>query len=260
MSASLSARWSAPQLLTSLSAAGWGELSGAEWQGVRSVLSGLVARLPHKSAQGLTTAEQVAAAAGLSERWTRRCLDVLESIGLIEWRRGGVVSGKPQPSFLRIIKRRLVELIEEARPERARAIAARRARTAARLAGLRKLTVKPRRLKVHAELNTSHLPHRGGDSVSPTPGPVNQSPKEVKMIDYDEHRLPMSCRHGEPRGPRGCPLCKLSAQTADQRADYEAAQMVHYSRPAQPAEVAARGIEMVKAALAAADERKHRHG
>lgn len=239
--AALSPRWSAPQLITALRAAGWGELTGREWQGVRSVLTALVDRLPHRAARGLTTAEQVAAGAGLSERWARRCLAVMEDIGLIEWKRGGVVRGEPQPSWIQVHKRRLVELIEEARPQRRAAIAARRARTAHRLAGLRAVTVKPRNANRHAELSANPTPLQGGGSPPPHPGD-----DPMPHIPINRYRLPVTCRHGDPRGPRACMACRISALTPEQYAEVEAAYMDN-GRPA-PA-VTAAGIAQMKAAL-----------
>ena len=50
-------------LLTSLQRAGWGPLAGADMQGLRSVLSALIALLPFKSAAGLATVPQIADAA-----------------------------------------------------------------------------------------------------------------------------------------------------------------------------------------------------
>lgn len=155
-----------PSLLTSLQRAGWGDLAGREWQGVRTTLHALAARLPHRSGQGYTTAEQVAQAAGLSPRWVRRCLLLLEDLGVIEWTRGGVIHGEPAPSFIRIVKTTLIELIQAARPVREAADAARRAATRARIAGLRYVRGHRRR-SVHAELSASPPTPEGGGSTPP---------------------------------------------------------------------------------------------
>ncbi len=152
-------------LMTSLARAGWGDLTGREMQGVRSTLRALVDLLPHRTGQGEATATQIADAAGLSERWVRRCLHLLEDAGLIRWDRGGVAYGKPQPSAFRIVKTALVAMIHGARPV-LEALRARRAeQTAHRLRGLTFLKSRGRRNRrsVHAELSASPHP-QGGES------------------------------------------------------------------------------------------------
>ena len=180
-----------PALVTSLARAGWGDLAGREWQGVRTVLRALVDSLPHRSGEGFVTEPQVAQRAGLSLRWTRRCLHVLEDLGVIvQWRRGGVIAGRPAPSWLRLSKRLLVALIEAARPLREAANAARRAQTLARLAGL--ANVRRKRRSGHAALSAD-LPTPQGESPGDSPPPVDKS---------------TPCEHGEPRGRRYCALCR----------------------------------------------------
>ncbi|MBW3068973.1 hypothetical protein GZ998_05525 [Actinomyces sp. 594] len=113
-----SPRWPLYMLLDTLRRQGWGPLDGRPWKGLRAVLVGLAARLPYGSAQGAATIEQVAAAAGYGLRWTRQCLTDLEDLGLIEWVRGGVRYGRPVPSWFRISKTMLAELVEAAREKR----------------------------------------------------------------------------------------------------------------------------------------------
>lgn len=165
-----SAYWPTPALIRSLSRAGWGPLGeGRKYQAVRSVLRALSDRLPDGSAQGAVTAYQISeSTGGLSERWTRRCLIVLEELGIIEWTRGGIIAGAPAPSFIRIIKSALVELINGARPEAdARAVERRRA-TYRRLATLnqRATIFKPVKSSgsLHAELSANLRPPYGGVS------------------------------------------------------------------------------------------------
>lgn len=154
-----------PVILRSLALAGWGPLAGREWQGVRSTLTALVHRLPAVAGQGWTTAHQLALSAGLSTRWVRTCLEVLEALGVIKWRRGGIIEGRPCPSFIRLSKRALVALVKLARPAKAAAEAAHAAETKARIQTLRKTTVLPkshnRRSSNHEELSASPLPLRG---------------------------------------------------------------------------------------------------
>lgn len=188
MTATLTAQRSLPSLLTSLQRAGWGPLAGRDLAGVRAVLVGLTARLPHKSAQGMVTEYQIADAAGKSLRWTRRCLHVLEDLGVIEdWRRGGVVAGEPQPSWLRVSKRRLVELVQSARPAIEAVLAVRRAATAARLAGIAYLPGRNRR-SAHAALSARLHPPTGEAFGSASPiehVPPPEPPREIDATARD---------------------------------------------------------------------------
>lgn len=158
------------RLMLDLERAGWGDLAGADFRGVRIVLSVLGRMLPSGSAQDLATAEQIAAAAGYSERWTRRCLQALEEIGVLTWRRGGIADGKPQPSWFRIEKKVLVALIGIARKARDKALEALRERTANRIRGLRVryLRSQPQKPRSdHAELSASLPPY--GEVGTPPP-------------------------------------------------------------------------------------------
>jgi hypothetical protein len=69
------------------------------------------------SGEGEATLFQIACASGYTERTTRAALKDLEALGLIEWDRGGIYRGKPIPSFFRIVKKKLVALIRNARRE-----------------------------------------------------------------------------------------------------------------------------------------------
>ena len=111
-------------LISSLARSYWGVLDGAEWRGARSVLQALTLVPTTKQAQArfdfkgeiFTTATQLQRIAGYCERWTRIALQTLEEMGVIRWTRGMIVAGKPTASCLTVIKRKLVELIEFARP------------------------------------------------------------------------------------------------------------------------------------------------
>lgn len=200
---SLSAYAPAPALLTSLSRAGWGDLAGREWQGVRSTLRALVDQLPHKSASGWTTADQVAVSTGLSSRWTRHCMQLLEDLGVIEWTRGGVVDGRPAPSYVRIVKTVLIDLIRAARPVKEAAERARRAATAARIAHLRNVRGVRSRRSRHAELSGSPSTPSGEVSTSNLPERSNTMRVYVPPIcqhDNDARRM----KNGQSR----CPICR----------------------------------------------------
>jgi hypothetical protein len=115
------------------------------------VLRALSTRLPHRSAEGKATCSQLADAASYTGRWVRETLAELEDLGVVEWHRGGVRQGKPQPSTFRVIKARLVELLAGGLADYAQLVAKRSAATAARVAGLT-ASFPRRRRSVHAEV------------------------------------------------------------------------------------------------------------
>lgn len=138
---SLTAGWPLPKLLAALARAGWDCLDGARLQGVRSVLRALTDLLPHGSALGEVTANQVADATGLTQRWTRRCLHVLEDAGIITWHRGQLLDGRPTPGVIKVSKRSLVAMIRRARGQMDERLRARAAELTERInATLRKRT------------------------------------------------------------------------------------------------------------------------
>lgn len=110
-SAQCTAAWSADRLRDALSRRGWGELDGRANGGLRQVLTALVALLPYESAEGHVTAAQVADGAGMSVKWARHCMARLEDLGIITWSRGFLYQGRPRPGFVRIVKRRLAEIV-----------------------------------------------------------------------------------------------------------------------------------------------------
>lgn len=191
------ARWPLHLLIDTLKRQGWGPLAGTPWKGLRAVLQGLAARLPYGSAQGNTTIEQIASAAGYGLRWTRRMLTELENLGLITWVRGGVRYGQPVPSWFRIDKHMLADLVEAAREQRTADMIAWAARTRTRLEHIRTIRmvkgrrqprpappgarvenqVRETRRSAHAALAASPSPRRGDqaglrlpvDNTPPTP-------------------------------------------------------------------------------------------
>lgn len=175
--------WETRDLMTSLANSGWGELSGRAMQGVRSTLHALVATLPYGSGAGRATAYDVAMRAGLSLKWTARCLHLLEDLGLIEWTRGGITiesasRRQGRPGWFRIVRTRLVELVLLARPindERTRAY---RAQTLERIRSIKTKYVRTRLMNQtrrkerlprseHVELNNYPTPLAGGSGGPP---------------------------------------------------------------------------------------------
>lgn len=186
---SLNASWPLPRLLDALGRAGWADLDTGAAQGIRSTLRALSSLLPDGSALGNVTTAQVADAAGLSTRWTARCLRYLEAVGLISWTRGQIIAGRPTPGLIRVAKSVLVELIRKARGqiddrrrERADETSRRIRETLRRGTALNRHTAttfkpKPRETpsRVHVELRST-LPPIGEGTVG-TPSPVTQLPR-----------------------------------------------------------------------------------
>lgn len=230
-----SAAWPLPSLITSLKRAGWGPLHGREHQGVRSTLLALEGLLPRKSAEGRCTAWQVAEAAGLSERWTRRCLTVLEDLGIITWRRGTILRGEPFPSFIRVQKRKLAQLIRIARGEATRRLKEHRRAFIARLLQLTRNTI-PRynreSASARAELSAdpTYLSVEGRPQAGPSPNrSIALTPRRVKEMAKvpTPHRSnwPQYCPHEHSHDRRiiySCVDCRWNALTDEQIAEYDA--------------------------------------
>jgi DNA-binding Lrp family transcriptional regulator len=176
------AGWSAPSLMTSLANSGWGELHGRAMQGVRSTLQALVYALPFGSAAGKATVADIAERAGLSLKWTARCMALLEDLGVIEWTRGGITIESAArrygtPGWVRIVKARLVDLVLAARPVNDERQAKHRAETLARIAEIKTKYTRTRiknqrsRRSDHVELSGHPTPLRGGTG-GPRPRPT----------------------------------------------------------------------------------------
>lgn len=177
-------------LLRSLERAGWGELHGRKFGGVRSVLRALTARLPDKSGEGLVTVFQLQMAAGLGEKWTRVCLHKLEDLGIIRWTRGGIISGKPHASWIRVQKTRLLELIKKARhisDKRTRANNEARDKRLRKITGAVRFMFRTRNADVHAVVNTDLLSSKEG-SISGASLPSSQA--SAKLSGSSEQSYP----------------------------------------------------------------------
>lgn len=150
------------QLIDALRRAGWGILRGSENRCARSLLETLAGtmRSIKTDARGYMTitAAQLADRAGYSERHVRRWLPILEDLGILSWSRGWIEEGKPQPGSMKLNKGVLSKYVEDARTEYDQAILPlRAAKTAARLARLRLLRIKPyaRRVPARADIASS---------------------------------------------------------------------------------------------------------
>lgn len=150
------------QLVDALRRAGWGVLRGSENRCARSLLETLAGtmRSLKTDARGYMTitASQLADRAGYSERHVRRWLPILEDLGILSWSRGWIEEGKPQPGSMKLNKAVLSKYVEDARTEYDEAVLPlRAAKTAARLARLRLLRIKPyqRRCQGRADMMSS---------------------------------------------------------------------------------------------------------
>lgn len=124
-------------LVKALEDAGWGPLAGADFRGVQSVLAALTRALDPRSAAGKATVWQISERANYSEGWTRRCLQILEELELITWERGGVVDGKPVPSWFRVSKKALLDLVRSARRHATERLSGQAAAVRGRITGYR---------------------------------------------------------------------------------------------------------------------------
>ena len=218
-----SAGRSALDLVDALAAAGWGPIAGADWRASRVLLETL-ARLMWKAktdrrGQLTITARQLSDRSGYGDRWTRTHLSVLEDTGVLQWERGGIKDGRPQPGYMRIVKSVLCEWIEVARQAHDEALRQRALEFTARLRTLKFLTIRPKsRRKPLAAVNTTLPPYRGRKAGSPRqPDPPN-SLKEDKMLPpaVIDH-LPQICIHGA-KSPLTCNRCRYRAITDAQDA------------------------------------------
>lgn len=220
---SLSVETPIPVLYRSLCRAGWGELAGREWQGVRSTLGAIVNRA--RSKQGIDcTVWQIAQSAGLSEKWTSRCLLILEGLGVITWQRGLIEEGKPKPGFITVCRHVLLDLVRQAWKQGYSKWTERRAETARRLALLKKATAnirRSRRTELSSHLNSEYLsaPQSAErDIQAQTPPPDWAIGKEDTMtsaIASDEDN-PL-CPHGYTKGGAACPSCNRIQDRPERR-------------------------------------------
>ena len=215
---SLSVETPIPVLYRSLARGGWGALAGAEWQGVRSTLGALVARYTRKGLD--VTVWQVAQSAGLSEKWTARCLYILEELGLIHWQRGLIEQGKPKPGHVQIMRHVLLDLVRQAWKQGQAAWVARREATARRLALLKKQDANIRRSR-HTELSADlqsvslSAPSAEGEIHTTTPPPAWAIGEEEPMNENES----LLCDHGHVKNSGTCPHCR---RIQDSRKDEQA--------------------------------------
>lgn len=130
--AKVSSRWTCYQLIAALAHRGWGPLREGI-PGLVHILQAIAHTVDPYTGTGYTTAPQLADAAYKSERWVRHCINQLDVLGVIEWYPGGIKDGRPAPSFVKIVKTALVELIEVAQESHDKRMLERRAAFEARV-------------------------------------------------------------------------------------------------------------------------------
>lgn len=130
--AKVSTRWTCYQLIAALAHRGWGPLREGI-PGLVHILQAISHTVDPYTGTGYTTAPQLADAAYKSERWVRHCINQLDALGVIEWYPGGIKNGSPVPSFVKIVKTALVELIEVAQESHDKRMMERRAAFEARV-------------------------------------------------------------------------------------------------------------------------------
>ena len=199
---SASAAWPTRDLVGALSRAGWGVLDGRPMGGARGVLRALVDLLPYGSGEGSASVAQVADLAGLSTKWTRHCLRVLEGMGVIRHQIGHVKHGRPTPGRVMIVKRALVQILRHAQARIDARREQRRGDTRARLDRDGIDTWFPRRkrrntLSFQVELSST-LPSQGEGTRRAVPAHVTSE----RTTD-----MPQQCVHNMP-DINACALCR----------------------------------------------------
>lgn len=193
-------------LLDELAAAGWGQLRGREGSATRHVLTALVRGSGARHVL-VASANQVADRAGVSSRHARRCLHLLEGMGLITWTRGHIERGKPRPGWFRVRLTALRQLVAQARAQAKERLRQRRADTSTRIrTQVRNHTLWPRKkrhnpLSVHADM-VSTLPLYEG-SEDALRAASSSSPPPAQTGDQTVH----ACIHDIP-DINTCALCR----------------------------------------------------
>lgn len=198
----VSAGWPLDRLVSALARAGWDDLTGRVAGGVRATLRALADLLPHGSALGEVTANQIADASGLCNSWTRRCLSVLEDMGIITWTRGGITDGRPIPSIIKVSKQAVADLANRARrslpprlEERATATARRVRDTLRTRSTMHRRPRRPARTKHVATtaLLSKTLPPRGEEPKAS--GPRSEQPPPPRGTRLAAFRAALARQH-----------------------------------------------------------------
>lgn len=192
----VSTRWTCYQLIAALAHRGWGPLREGI-PGLVHILQAIAHTVDPYTGTGYTTAPQLADAAYKSERWVRHCINQLDALGVIEWYPGGIKNGAPVPSFVKIVKTTLVELIEVAQETHDTRMLERRARFEARVRRLPRRgwvrnpkAVNRRRMREALVLHARQSRVKAQPEASAHPTPIREgtigSPSLDKNLSTDQ--------------------------------------------------------------------------
>lgn len=196
----------APELLDSLEASGWGDIAAAEYRCARAIL----AHVARKGERIVTTVAQLADRIGYSSRHTARGLQALEALHLVRWTRGHIEHGKPRPGWVQVSRSRLRQFVAHAAALAKWTTKERRKETAERI----RTTVRndtlwtPKRrpsthnpLSSHVDMASTLPPYRGH-----RPGPAAQQPGQTAREDTTMNNK-QPCIHAMP-DINGCGICR----------------------------------------------------
>lgn len=189
--AKVSTRWTCYQLIAALAHRGWGPLREGI-PGLVHILQAISHTVDPYTGTGYTTAPQLADAAYKSERWVRHCINQLDALGIIEWYPGGIKNGSPVPSFVKIVKTALVELIEVAQESHDARMLERRAQFEARVRRLPRRgwvrnpkAVNRRRMREALVLHARQARAKAQPEADSYPTPLREGTSGSPSLDYD---------------------------------------------------------------------------
>lgn len=189
--AKVSTRWTCYQLIAALAHRGWGPLREGI-PGLVHILQAISHTVDPYTGTGYTTAPQLADVAYKSERWVRHCINQLDALGVIEWYPGGIKDGRPAPSFVKIVKATLVELIEVAQESHDKRMLERRARFEARVRRLPRRgwvrnprAVNRRRMREALVLHARQARAKAQPEASAHPTPLREGTIGSPSLDKD---------------------------------------------------------------------------
>lgn len=189
--AKVSTRWTCYQLIAALAHRGWGPLREGI-PGLVHILQAISHTVDPYTGTGYTTAPQLADAAYKSERWVRHCINQLDALGVIEWYPGGIKDGRPAPSFVKLVKATLVELIEVGQESHDKRMLERRARFEARVRRLPRRgwvrnprAVNRRRMREALVLHASQARAKAQPEASAHPTPLREGTIGSPSLDKD---------------------------------------------------------------------------
>lgn len=194
--AKVSSRWTCYQLIAALAHRGWGPLREGI-PGLVHILQAIAHTVDPYTGTGYTTAPQLADAAYKSERWVRHCINQLDALGVIEWYPGGIKDGRPAPSFVKIVKATLVELIEVAQESHDKRMLERRLRFEAKVRRLPRRgwvrnpkAINRKRMREALVLHARQARAKAQPEASAHPTPLREgtigSPSQNKNLSTDQ--------------------------------------------------------------------------